>query len=71
MSVSTSVPVTELRKSGGTGRLLERSGGSLLDRSERAQQLLRNRVAALTGSTLGNITIRFTGATMRPEARVR
>lgn len=71
VSVSTHLPLMALRRARGDDGFLERSGGSLLDRSERAQQVLRDRVATLTGSTVGPVTIRFTGATTQPEARVR
>ncbi|MEX1079137.1 MAG: hypothetical protein WED09_08530 [Homoserinimonas sp.] len=71
VSVSTNISVMEVRKTRRDAEYLRWSGESLLDRSERTQQLLRARVATLTGLTVGHITIRLTGATMRPEARVR
>lgn len=72
VSVSSPVPLLTLRTARlDGGGFLARSGGSLLDRSEHAQQVLRERVHALTGSTVGPITVRFTGATTQREVRVR
>lgn len=71
VNISTGAPVTQWRIPGAHRPAFQGPGASLLNRSEHARQLPRDRVAALTGSTVGSITIRFTGATMRPEARVR
>lgn len=73
VNITTSVPVSQPRTTATATqrRAFEGSGGSLLDRSERARSLLRDRVAVLTGSAVGRVTIRFTGASVRPEARVR
>ncbi len=71
VTVSTRVAVTTARSPRDRDGLLARSGGALLERSERAQRTLRDRVPALTGARLGPVTIRFTGAAPRPEERVR
>lgn len=68
VSISTHTPMIALRRVRGDGGF---RGDSLLERSESAQQLLRDRVRVLTGSQVDRVTIRFTGARTRPETRVR
>ncbi|WP_258068397.1 hypothetical protein [Rathayibacter sp. AY1E2] len=52
---------------GETGR---RSSGTLLDRLSRAQTTIRSRCLELTGSTIGRVDLRITGADLRERRRV-
>jgi hypothetical protein len=45
--------------------------GSLLERCARAQTEIRDRVAELTGASVGSVTVRVTGVELRREVRVR
>lgn len=70
-SISTRVPITVPQSGTDATRVHDPSGGTLLERSERAEQVIRDRVALLTGSSVGRITIHFTGTTTRSGGRVR
>ncbi|KZX20216.1 hypothetical protein [Rathayibacter tanaceti] len=52
---------------GETGR---RSSGTLLERLSTAQTTIRSRCLALTGSTIGRVDLRITGADLRERRRV-
>lgn len=51
--------------------LVEHEGGSLLDRAERAETAIAERVASLTGLRIGHITMRITGIRAQHGRRVR
>lgn len=45
--------------------------GSILERAATAQDTIRERVSALTGSTIHQVTVRITGISIQEEKRVR
>ncbi|MGD8169882.1 hypothetical protein ACEXOS_021935 [Herbiconiux sp. P16] len=50
---------------------VDRTGGSILDRTARAQETIRDRVGTLTGSAIGRVTVRVSGVDIQPGERVR
>ena len=48
-----------------------RSGGSVVERAARAQETIRDRVNEITGSAVGRVTVRLSGADIQEEERVR
>lgn len=70
-TVSAPITAVSLSQIQHDDRIVELTGGSLLERSANAEQTIRARVTALTGSHLGHITLRLTGIRVRPESRVR
>lgn len=50
---------------------LERSGGSVLDRTATAERTIAARVTELTGSAVRRVGVRITGADVSTERRVR
>ncbi|MCS5720172.1 hypothetical protein N1027_18730 [Herbiconiux sp. CPCC 205763] len=69
LTVTAPIRVVSLarRRSG----LLDRTGGSIVERAARAQETIRDRVNELTGSAIGRVTVRLTAADIQPEERVR
>ncbi|RFA12197.1 hypothetical protein B7R22_17370 [Subtercola boreus] len=49
--------------------IVARTGGTLLDRATAAQQQIRSRAAALSGSDISAVTVRLTGIDIQPERR--
>jgi len=75
LTVSTPIRVVSLdriRTATGSGEgVVQRSGGSIVDRAAEAQEIIRDRVNALTGSAIGRVTVRLTAADIQLEERVR
>ncbi|WP_199176512.1 hypothetical protein [Subtercola sp. Z020] len=50
--------------------LVERTGGTLLERAAAAQQQIRARATALSGSSIDTVTVRLTGVDIQEGKRV-
>ncbi len=51
--------------------VVDRSGGTVLDRAGEARERIRGRVGELTGYRIGRVDVRLTKIDVRPEERVR
>jgi len=51
--------------------VVARTGGSVLERAEKAQEQIRRRVSDLSGSAVTRVVVRITGTDIRQESRVR
>jgi uncharacterized alkaline shock family protein YloU len=71
LTVSTPIRVVSLDRIQAGTSVVERTGGSIVDRTGRAQEVVRRRVSALTGSTVRRVTLRVTGVSIQPEERVK
>lgn len=69
--VTTPMRVVSLDRVQSDSSVVNRSGGSILDRAGRAQETIRDRVTALTGSDIGRVTVTVSGVTIQPEGRVK
>jgi uncharacterized alkaline shock family protein YloU len=70
LTVTTPIRVVSLDRVLRERGAVERSGGSIADRAARAQDTIRERVTALTGSVVGRVTVRVSGVDIRAEERV-
>lgn len=68
--VSSPIRVAPLSRVQRDPAIVERTGGTLLERAGRAQDGIRSRVAELTGSGVSRVTVRLTGVTVVEEKRV-
>ena len=59
------------RRRAAEGRALERSGGSIVDRTAVAEDAIRTRVHELTGYEVRQVFVHITGVHVRQEPRVR
>ncbi|MDF2443142.1 MAG: hypothetical protein JWR01_1345 [Subtercola sp.] len=50
--------------------IVARTGGTILERAQSAQQQIRSRAAELSGSDISTVTVRLTGIDIQPERRV-
>lgn len=71
LTISTSIHVVALKSVIRDPAVVERSGGTILARSATSQVEIRRRVGELTGSDIGQVTVRLTGIKVHPERRVR
>lgn len=71
LTVTTPIRVVSLERVRTQKDALRRAGGSVLDRAARAQEIIRDRVNGLTGSSIGRVTVRISGVDIQPEERVR
>ncbi|THG30010.1 hypothetical protein [Naasia lichenicola] len=71
LHVSTPIRAISLRAVQTDAAAVQRSGGSLLQRAEAAQQLIRDDFASLTGSEVARVTVRLSSVDIRQEERVR
>lgn len=53
------------------GEVVQRGGGSILQRAESARAEIRSRVEAITGSSIARVVVRVEAAHIEPERRVR
>ena len=51
--------------------VIERAGGTLMERGEQAQQHIGSQVTAMTGYRIAQVIVNMTRAIIRTEARVR
>jgi uncharacterized alkaline shock family protein YloU len=71
LTAITPVRVVSLDRVRSDPTVVQHTGGSIVDRAAGAQETIRTRVGALTGSAIGRVTVRVSGVSIRPEARVR
>ncbi len=71
VSVRAALPVASVAAIEASPSLLERTGGNLLERCERAQRQTKERVEQLTGRRVSRVDIRLTDARMQEPERVR
>ena len=71
LTVSAPIRVVALTRVNRDPSVVTRTGGTILERAEHARQHIHYRVGELTGSTLSRVTVRLTGADIRPESRVQ
>ncbi len=71
LTVTTPIRVVSLNRVHAVPGVVERSGGSIVDRAGRAQETIRERVNELTGSAIGRVTVRLSAADIQNEERVR
>jgi uncharacterized alkaline shock family protein YloU len=71
LTVTTPIRVVSLARVHGGDGVVGRSGGSIVDRAARAQEVIRDRVNEITGSAIGRVTVRLSGADIQEEERVR
>ena len=71
VAVSTAIRTISLSRAMQEGRALERSGGSIVDRTAVAEDAIRTRVHQLTGYEVRQVFVHITGVTVRQEPRVR
>lgn len=69
--VSTPIRVVSLKRVQSDRSWVERTGGSILERTVRAHETIRDRVSAVTGSAIGRVTVRVSGVNVEPGDRVR
>ncbi|MCS5723054.1 hypothetical protein N1028_13335 [Herbiconiux sp. CPCC 203407] len=71
LTVSTPIRVVSLNRVQAGSDVVARAGGSVVDRAAAAQETIRDRVRALTGSAVARVVVRLTAADIREEDRVR
>jgi hypothetical protein len=71
LTVSTPIRVVSLNRVHAGSDVVARTGGSVVDRAAAAQETIRDRVRALTGSVVTRVVVRLTAADIREEDRVR
>lgn len=70
LTVTTPIRVVSLDRVQSDTSAVQRADGSIVDRSARAQELIRDRVSALTGSAIERVTVRISDVKIQPEERV-
>lgn len=71
LAIKTPIRVVSIARVQDDGRSVERSGGSIVERAQRSEAAIIQQVGALTGSDVSSLSLRFTGAEIRQERRVR
>lgn len=71
LAVRTSIRVVPIGRVQSDPGLVERAGGSVLERAEQGERVIMERVSSITGSTVSKVALRITGAEIRQERRVR
>jgi uncharacterized alkaline shock family protein YloU len=71
LTVTTPIRVVSLDRVQSDTSVVQRAGGSIVDRSTRAQETIRDQVNTITGATIGTVTVRISGVNIQPEVRVR
>ncbi|WP_291054568.1 hypothetical protein [Herbiconiux sp.] len=71
VAVTSPIRVPSLEGIRAAGSLPAGTGGTVLERAAAAQESIRERVRALTGSTVGRVTVRVARVDIRSEKRVR
>lgn len=69
--VTTPIRVVSLDRVQADSSVVTRNGGSIVDRADRAQSTIRDRVTSLTGSQIARVTVKISGVTIQPEERVK
>jgi uncharacterized alkaline shock family protein YloU len=71
LTVRAPINVVSLERSMADAGAIARAGGSVIDRAARAQENIRSRIQALTGSEISRVQLRLTNAVIKQERRVR
>ena len=71
LTVTTPIRVVSLDRIQSDSSVVNRSGGSILDRAARAQGDIRERVTTLTGSQIARVIVKVSGVSIQPEERVQ
>ena len=71
LTITTPIRVVSLDRVQSDTSVVARSGGSILDRTARAQETIRTKVSSLTGSSIARVTVRVSGVDIQPEERVK
>lgn len=71
LAVRTPVRVVSIGRLQDDARAIERSGGSVVERAARSEAAIIEQVGTITGSAVSKLAVRFTGAVIRQERRVR
>jgi hypothetical protein len=71
LAVRTPIRVVPIARLHEDDRAVERSGGSVIDRAKHAERAIVDQVGTITGSSVSKLSVRFTGAEIRQERRVR
>ncbi|WP_375389131.1 hypothetical protein [uncultured Amnibacterium sp.] len=71
LAVKTPIRVVSIGRLQDDPHSVDRSGGSITDRAERAEAVIIDRVSTITGSAVTRLALRLTGADIKQERRVR
>jgi hypothetical protein len=71
LAVTTAIRTVSLQRAIEEPRAVARAGGSILARTQAAEAVIRDRVGALTGRTVGRVAVRLSGVHLAQERRVR
>lgn len=71
VTVSSPIRIVSLDRVSHEPGVIARSGGTVLERVERARQEIRARVRELTGYQVRTVCVQLTSVVIRPEERVR
>ena len=71
VAVSTAIRTIPVPRARPGPRALERSGGSIVDRTVAAEESIRTRVHELTGYEVRQVFVHLTGVHIKQEPRVR
>ncbi len=71
LTVTTPIRVVSLARVHSGPGVIDRAGGTVLDRAARAQETIRDRVSDITGSAIGRVVVRLSAADIQEEERVR
>jgi hypothetical protein len=71
LAVRTPIRVVPIRRVHEDADAIRRSGGSIVDRAQRGEATIADRVSEITGSAVSRLSLRFTSADISQERRVR
>jgi hypothetical protein len=71
LAIRTAIRVVPLARVESDPGVVERTGGTVLERAAEGEQVIIDRVGAITGSAVAKVALRFTRAEIRQERRVR
>ncbi len=71
VAIHAPIRVVSLHEVHGDPSVVSRSGGTVLDRAERAQLTVRTQAQQLTGSVIDSVTVRLTGVEIVKQERVK
>ena len=71
LAVRTPIRVVSITRLQDDARAIERSGGSIIRRAKEAEAAIVDQVGSITGSSVSRLAVRFTGAEIKQERRVR
>ena len=71
VAIDTAIRTVSLTRASDEPRALDRLGGSIMDRTTRAEDTIRDRAHDLTGYTVRQVAVHITGVHVQQERRVR